>query len=59
MKNIVVFPLSRFPVKLICCIGLESVSNACFYLNLSVSSYNIFSNNYNPADNQLCNHLLG
>ena len=33
MKKIVLFPsLVRFPVKLICCISLGSVSSVCYLL---------------------------
>ena len=59
MKNIAApAGQSRFPVKLICCIAFGSVSSACFYLNLSLSFYSVYCNTYNPANKQLCNHLL-
>ena len=33
MENVIVFPAqSRFPVKLICCIGFGSTSSACCFI---------------------------
>ena len=58
MKNIdLLFSLSRFPIKLICCIAFGSVSSACCFLK-SIAIILCFRNNYNLANNQLCNHLL-
>ena len=57
MKNISAFR-TRFPVKLISCIAFESASSASCLLNLLLSFYNSFKNNYSPANNQLYNHLL-
>ena len=60
IKNIVVFPaLSRFEVKLICCISFRLASSACCLLKyILLLFYNNFWNNYSPKNNQLCNHLL-
>ena len=42
----------RFLVKLICFIAIGSASIACYLLKF------VARNNYSPASNQLCNHLL-
>ena len=60
MKKVFVFlfSLSRFPAKSICCISFGSASSVVVYLNLFLSSYNIFQNNSNLVDNQLRIYLL-
>ena len=56
IKNIVLLlftssPRLRFPVILICFIAFGLASSACSYLNLLLSFYNNFLNNYSPANN--------
>ena len=48
----------RFLVKLICCMLLDQHQVLDVYLNLLLSSFNIFKNNYSLANNQLYNHVL-
>ena len=58
MKNSnVFFSPFRFPVKLICYIAFGLVSTACCLLK-SFAIFYVFWNNYNLANNKLCNHSL-
>ena len=59
MKKISVSPsLSRFLLKLICCIAFGSASRFVFYSNLLQLSYHILWNMGNLVNNQLCNHHI-
>ena len=49
---------SGFPVNLIWCVVLDQHQVLVVCLNLLLSSYNNFKNNYSLAHNQLCNYLL-
>ena len=61
MKRFVVSAFScrsRFQVKLICCIFWGQYKVLVVYLNLLLWPCNSLWNNYSPANNHLCNHLL-
>ena len=61
MENIVTpSGQSRSPLKLTFLLLLDQHQHQVLVvgLNLSLSFYSVYWNNYNPANNQMCNHLL-